>query len=74
MQIVNLSTAAILHIAEAVTRADLEGKKFRLSFGRSNGVNTVSYKVGEGGWTPPFYDQPDEYADPARLTDPAHKR
>ena len=66
MMIVNLSPAAILYIAEAATRADNEGKRLRLSFGQSNGVNTVSYKVGEGGWSPPHYDHLDPYADPPR--------
>lgn len=71
MQIVNLSPAAILYLAEAATRADAEGRKLRVNFGQSNGINTLSYKVGEGAWSPPFYDQPDEYASPPRLTSQA---
>ena len=67
MPIVNLSTIAILRIAEAAARAHAEGKRFRLCFAQSNGVNNVSYKVGEGAWSPPYYDQTDEYASPVRL-------
>lgn len=68
MMIVNLSEAAILHISEAASRAGAGGQRLRLSFGQSGGINTVSYKVGEGAWSAPFYDQPDPYADPPRLS------
>lgn len=71
MNIVNLSTDAILYLAEAASRADLEGSRFRLSFGQGdlfyeNGVKIVRpshvcYKVGEGMWSAPFYDQADPY-------------
>ena len=66
MQIVNLSPAAILHIAEAASRADAEGKRFRLAFNRGYGdvqPASVSFKVGEGMWSAPFYDEPDPYRD-----------
>lgn len=56
MQIVNLSEAAMAHIAEASSRAMAEGRRFRLSFGVENHVTHVSYKVGEGMWSAPFYD------------------
>ena len=69
MNIVNLSDAAMLHVAEAASRASLNGQRFRLSFGQTNGVNTVSFKVGEGMWSAPFLDQPDPYADPVRLSE-----
>jgi hypothetical protein len=69
MQIVNLSEAAILFIAEAATRADNEGRRMRLSFGQTNGVNSVAYKVGEGMWSAPFYDQPDPYRDEEPMTE-----
>lgn len=69
MNIVNLSEAATLHIAEAASRADAEGRRFRLSFAPAqefsdgSGRASVSYKVGEGMWSAPFYDQPDPYRD-----------
>ena len=66
MPIVNLSASAIVQIAEAITRADAEGVRFRIAFSQSGGVNNISYKVGEGAWSPPFYDQPDPYASPMR--------
>lgn len=68
MQIVNLSSTAILYLAEAATRADNEGRKLRVNFAQVGGVNTFSFKVGEGMWTAPFYDQPDEHASPVRKT------
>lgn len=57
MQIVNLSPEAILYLAEAATRADAEGRRLRVAFDGG----TFKYKVGEGAWSPPHYDQPDPY-------------
>lgn len=59
MQIVNLSTHDTLLLAEAATRAVAEGRRFRVA---TDG-DTFKYKVGEGSWTPPLYDQPDPYRD-----------
>lgn len=65
MQIVNLGPSAILCISEAASRADNEGRRFRLAF--NDATNTapasVAFKVGEGMWSAPFYDQPDPYRD-----------
>ena len=63
MQIINLSEAATLYVSEAASRANAEGKCFRLAFGCDHGTNWVKWKVGEGMWTVPFYDEPDEYRD-----------
>ncbi len=72
MQIINLSTDAILMIAEAATRANAEGRRFRLAFNPGYDPKaeipirpaSVSYKVGEGMWSAPLYDQIDD--DPYR--------
>ena len=57
MNIINLSTDAILHLAEAATRADAEGRRLRVCVEG----HAFKYKVGEGMWSPPFYSQPDPY-------------
>lgn len=57
MNIVNLSTAAILHIAEAATRADANGQPFRLAFDHDGNARCVKFKVGESVWSAPFYDE-----------------
>lgn len=64
MQIVNLSFAATLHIAEAASRAIAEGKSFRLSYHNGDPRPSIAYKVGEGVWSAPFYD--DRESDPYR--------
>ena len=46
-------------LAEAVTRADMEGKSFRISV--ENGI--LKYKVGGGAWSPPVRSTPDPYRD-----------
>jgi hypothetical protein len=46
-------------LAEAVTRADLNGQSFRISV--ENGI--LKYKVGEGGWSPPVRSTPDAHRD-----------
>ncbi len=70
MQIVNLSREAIIRIAEASSRADAEGRKFRIAFNPENLATcepaSICYKVGEGMWSAPFTDQPDEYRDNGR--------
>ena len=57
MQIVNLSPEAIIRLSEAASRADAEGRRFRVAIDGDG----FKYKVGEGAWSPPFYDQPDPY-------------
>lgn len=57
MQIIKLSPEAIVYLAEAATRADAEGKSLRVAVQG----DTFKYKVGEGMWSPPFHDQPDQY-------------
>ena len=65
MQIVNLSEYAILCLAEAATRADAEGKRLRVAVDG----DSFKFKVGEGMWSAPFYDQPDPYRDTAKHED-----
>ena len=54
MQIVELSSMDILALAEAVTRAEAQGRTFRVAIDDG----TFKYKVGEGMWSPPCYDTP----------------
>lgn len=75
MNIVNLSQHAMLVLAEAVTRADVQGVKFRLAFEPQHGNTpaSVCFKVGGGMWSAPFYDQLDEFRDqrqPLTVLDP----
>lgn len=42
----------ITRMAEAVTRADAQGRKFSLFFNDNH--DTVIWKVGESMWTPPY--------------------
>lgn len=46
-------------LAEAVTRADMNGQRFRISV--EGGV--LKYKVGEGMWTAPIQSSNDPYRD-----------
>lgn len=46
-------------LAEAITRADLNGQSFRINV--ENGV--LTYKVGQGGWSPPIRSTVDVYRD-----------
>lgn len=63
-QIVSLSAEAILFLAEAATRADAEEKRLRISIGTTGGGATwLKFKVGEGMWTPAFFDDYDPYRD-----------
>lgn len=59
MRIVKLSHDAVIYLAEAATRADAQGSYLRVAIDG----NSFKYKVGEGGWSPPFYDQPDPHRD-----------
>lgn len=53
-------TNELLSLCEAATRADAEGKTFRLAFGKSNdGMHWLKYKVGEGMWSAPMYSDHD---------------
>ena len=65
MQIVNLSPEAILYLAEAATRADAQGRRLRVAFNppTKDAPASLSYKVGEGMWSPPWYDTEDPYRD-----------
>ena len=62
MRIVNLSPEAIHYLASASTAA-LNDRRLRLSFGADEKGNYVCYKLGEGMWSAPMYDQPDPYRD-----------
>jgi hypothetical protein len=46
-------------LAEAITRADVEGKSFRINV--ENGI--LTYKVGSGTWSPPMRSTLDMYRD-----------
>jgi hypothetical protein len=53
--IVSLSPALILVLAERLTYADLHAKSFRVQTGTDkDGRTWLKYDVG-GGWTPPLY-------------------
>lgn len=53
------SDMVLSQLAEAITRADLNGQSFRISV--ENGI--MKYKVGGGGWSPPIRSTPDAYRD-----------
>lgn len=48
-------SAALLLLAEAATRADLEKKPLHIYTGNSKNGNYLKFKVGEGMWSPPHY-------------------
>lgn len=50
MKVFKLSQAEVLTLAEAATRADAEGRTFKVAF---TGTGLV-YKVGGGMWTAPL--------------------
>lgn len=54
MQVVQLSTEAVIYLAEAASRANAEGKTFLVAIDG----HTFKYKVGQDMWSPPFYDSP----------------
>lgn len=49
----------LVTLAEAVTRADAEGKSFRIHV--ENGI--MKYKVGGGSWSPPMRSTFDPFRD-----------
>lgn len=53
------SDMVLSQLAEAITRADLNGQSFRISV--ENGI--MKYKVGGGGWSPPIRSTPDVHRD-----------
>ena len=52
----------IWSIAEAASRAESEGRRFRVNV---DADGNLTYKVGEGMWSPPFESTPDPYRDGA---------
>lgn len=50
---------ALATLAEAITRADVNGQSFRINV--ENGV--LTYKVGGGSWSPPMRSTLDAYRD-----------
>lgn len=50
MRIIQLTTMEIIELAEAATRADAEGKAFRLACDGGG----IKYKVGGGMWSAPI--------------------
>lgn len=57
--IVRLYPIIILHLAEVLTRADLEGRSVRICTGTDSEGAWVKWDAGHG-WTPPFYSQEQE--------------
>lgn len=54
MNIVRMNQAQILYLAEALTRADAEGKTVRICTGSDSVGNWVKWDAG-AGWTAPYY-------------------
>lgn len=55
----------IVTLMERLSHADLHGKSVRFCTGQSLAPGSLEYtpwlkyKIGEGGWSPPIYSQPD---------------
>lgn len=47
----------IIMLAEAATRADMEGSKLRVQTGDMQGRAYLKFKVGEGMWSPPLWSR-----------------
>jgi len=45
----------IIMLAEAASRADLDGRSMTISTCRGPRGEYVQFKVGEDAWSPPFY-------------------
>ena len=70
----------ITRLMERLSHADLHGKSVRFATGRGSvrGAdgepverNWLKYKIGEGSWSPPIYDQPEsDYARDTRKPAP----
>ena len=55
----------LVHLSEAVSRADAERRSLRIEIGDDNVGRFIKWKVGEGIWTGPFYcDYPDPNVSP----------
>lgn len=63
--IVRLNEETLIRLYEAATRADAEGRSFRICTGTSmvecQGTlvrrSWVKWDVGNTGWTPPYYSE-----------------
>lgn len=53
--IVRLSPATILHLAENLTAADLHGRSVRVMTGTDGEGRTYLKWDAGSGWTPPYY-------------------
>lgn len=53
--IVWLDQNTLIRLYEAATRADAQGRSFRVCTGRDSTGAWVKWDVGNTGWTPPYY-------------------
>lgn len=47
-------------MGKAIAYAAQEGRRVRINV---DGNGNLTYKIGEGGWSPPFHSTPDPYRD-----------